>query len=35
MKMRCLDLALVGYAVIRGFGGISDLAQTLSSLTRC
>jgi hypothetical protein len=34
MKMRCLDLALVGY-VMRRFGGSSNLAQTLSSLTRC
>jgi hypothetical protein len=35
LQMRCLDLALVGYAVMRRFGGSSDLAQTLSSLTRC
>jgi hypothetical protein len=35
MKVRCLYLAVVEYAVMRRFGGKSDIEQTLSSLTRC
>ena len=29
MRVRCLYLAVVGYAVMRRFGGKSDIEQTL------
>jgi hypothetical protein len=35
MKVRCLYLAVIGYAVMRRFGDKSDIERTLSSLTRC